>query len=467
MELSEYLHNFRARWKTIVITIIVCVIAAYGISEALPQKFTATALVFVTTDSPKSSSYENSQFSLQRVKSYPSLADSPDVLNPVIAELGLKTTAAVLASKVSASNPANTVYVQVSAEATKPSAASALANSVANHLVVKIKSVEAANKASGTTVQPVVAVPAVAPNGAVFPNTKINLALGLLVGLAIGMLLAMLRIRLDRRIYDAADVEAATGLPLVGMIPKQAHIEKAQARHLKGRARRQTVDPFLDLWTNVIAGQNDNRSTVILLAPSTEKAASQSVWLRRGGTEFIAELGQNVCYVESDSSVTAAFGELAASPGITQVLDNGTSIQQTYSQVKGTSITVIPNGVAGTGVSSEPADGKRNPRARTMGSLGPKDPITVFRELENTFDVVMIQASSDSEQLSLNVLAPLANAVVIVGTYGESSAVALRQTTLELKALGIKAVGVVLLETPMRILRQASDDEHAAPWKVS
>lgn len=462
MELSEYLHNFRARWKTIVITIIVCVLVAFGISEVLPQKFTATALVFVTTDSPKSSSYENSQFSLQRVKSYPSLADSPDVLNPVIAELGLKTTAAVLASSVTAANPANTVYVQVSATASKPSLASQLANSVANHLVVKIKGVEAANKASGTTVQPVVAVPAVSPTSAVFPNTKINLALGLLIGLAFGMLLAMLRIRLDKRVYDATDVQAATGLPLVGRIPKEAQLLKTP----KGR-RGGTVDPFLNLWTNIVGDTRAGEPSMVVLAPSTTKAANHSVSLRRGGVNFLADSGKNVCYVESDPKVALAFAEFHVRPGISQVLENGASVQQTYRSIEGRNITVVPSGVVTDAPTPETTDSRLRPRQHLAGTVEAKHVVAVFKELENSFDVVVVQASTKADMLNLQALAPLAGSVVIVGIYGESSAVALRQTTLELKAMGIKASGVVLLDTPMRILRQSSDDENMAPWKVS
>lgn len=64
--------------------------------------------------------------------------------------------------------------------------------------------------------------PATAPIKPVFPRWGLNIALGTVLGFLLGLGFALVRELMDRRIRTAADVVAATGLPILGVLPRPA-----------------------------------------------------------------------------------------------------------------------------------------------------------------------------------------------------------------------------------------------------
>jgi capsular exopolysaccharide synthesis family protein len=73
--------------------------------------------------------------------------------------------------------------------------------------------------------------PALVPETRVAPRPVLNLVLGILLGGAFGVLAAFGRHGLDRRVRSRADVRTASGLPILGMIPR---IEGGAAPRLAG-----------------------------------------------------------------------------------------------------------------------------------------------------------------------------------------------------------------------------------------
>src|SRR6478752_123620 len=137
MELSDYLKAFRERW----LLILVCTLVGGGLAGLITQRiqptYTGEATLFLKVDSKTGSLYERSQFGLQRVKSYPAVVQSPDVLLPVMAELKLGGTLEDLQARVSATNPTNTFFLKVQAEDSSADQAAAVANAVAKNLAVQ------------------------------------------------------------------------------------------------------------------------------------------------------------------------------------------------------------------------------------------------------------------------------------------------------------------------------------------
>lgn len=72
-----------------------------------------------------------------------------------------------------------------------------------------------------------VAQPASVPSSPSSPDTKRNAALGVLLGLLLGMALVFISERLDRRIRGAAELEAAYGMPILGVVPESREYEHA------------------------------------------------------------------------------------------------------------------------------------------------------------------------------------------------------------------------------------------------
>lgn len=450
MEISEYARSFRAHWKAIAAATMLCLLLAFGISAALPKVYTASALIFVTTEANASSSYENSQFTLQRVKSYPNLVDSPSVLNPVILELGLDENISDLRTRITATNPIETVYVKVTATSAVPNDASRLANSVAKYLTQEIKAIDSHEVSTDITVKPVVAVPAVAPTAPTFPNTKVNLALGGLIGLATGMVLALVKTRFSRKIYDGMDVQIASGLKVMGSLTRDRETLFRVPRPWKTGPIGDTLNPFFELWTNILVTVDGQLPQIVVLAPAGPEALARSDRLRRDGANFLSDAGHKVCYVEADGAASPAFDRIDELPGLLQVLADEATTAEASHRVFGTLVTVMPSG------KHLPSLSEAIPSRQTG---------TVLKELADQYDVVLVQGGLGHGPTSANTLAPIANAVLVVAVYGVTTKNQIRQAALEMKSIGVKPLGVVIVETPNgRTLSGNLADE--PPWQT-
>ena len=79
MEVAEYLTAVRRRWRVVAVSVLLCVLAAVLVTWQTPPQYTATSQSFVTLggdDSQTDGLYQESQFTVQRVKSYTQLVSS-------------------------------------------------------------------------------------------------------------------------------------------------------------------------------------------------------------------------------------------------------------------------------------------------------------------------------------------------------------------------------------------------------
>ncbi len=115
MELQDYLRVLRKRWRVITFVTLVVVALAAGITMATTKTYAASTQFFVSTSGNDNVSalQQGNTFTQARVKSYSQLIQSPKVLDPVIADLGLKVSAEQLAAKVTSSIPLDTVIIEV------------------------------------------------------------------------------------------------------------------------------------------------------------------------------------------------------------------------------------------------------------------------------------------------------------------------------------------------------------------
>jgi capsular polysaccharide biosynthesis protein len=142
MPQQSYLQIFTQRWIAIAAGLVVGILVALLFCFAIPASYTATATSFLTVRSSAGTLTDGSQFALARISSYPALADSSDVLGATIKQLGLKESVQTLANSVSATNPATTVLVQVSATAHSAKESALIANTVSTNLASTVSSLE-------------------------------------------------------------------------------------------------------------------------------------------------------------------------------------------------------------------------------------------------------------------------------------------------------------------------------------
>ncbi len=127
----------RRRRLAVALAAAAVVGGAGGLTVSLltPVSYTAKATLLVSSSSSGTTLLQSSGFADPVRTSWESVATTPLVLDPVIAELHLDTSAAALAGRIHADTPENSTLLEISV--TDPSAAGAtrLANAVQDRLV--------------------------------------------------------------------------------------------------------------------------------------------------------------------------------------------------------------------------------------------------------------------------------------------------------------------------------------------
>ena len=137
--LLDLLKAVKKHTITAVITLVAILVAVAAFTFLSTPKYTATSELLATYRSSSGAagsgtssvagelssgaSYINSQ-----IQTYPQLVKTESVLQPVIDDLGLKTTVKELAATVTASNPSDTMLVDISVENVDPKVASTASN---------------------------------------------------------------------------------------------------------------------------------------------------------------------------------------------------------------------------------------------------------------------------------------------------------------------------------------------------
>jgi capsular polysaccharide biosynthesis protein len=265
LEFTDFLDAVRRHVRVWLGISALAVLAAVVVLASTPATYQATAQVFVSA----SQSIPNSaQYVQTRVKSYPALADSAAVLDPVITQLGLKDSVPTLATRVSASVPVDTSEVDVAVADADPVRASRIANAVATQLAAVVQRLETPSSGN-RLLTAVVTNPATPPTTPSSPKAANILGLGLILGLFLGLAAAVLRSRFDRSIHDEDDVRSSWE-----SAPHPAVLTQRQGR----RARRSLLgNPARELARTLELRAGDGRLDVALLSPApAQKAAVQA-----------------------------------------------------------------------------------------------------------------------------------------------------------------------------------------------
>ena len=231
MELQDYAVALRRHWTTWVGVTLTGLLVALVVVLVTPPTYQATAQVFVAS---VQSGTTGSQFVNQRVTSYPDVADSRTVLAPVIEELGLSESVAVLRAHVSATNPVDTSQIQIVVDDRAAVRAARIANAVAAHFGTAVEDLEQPGDGQ-SPVKLTVTNPAVAPTAPVSPVPSLLLPLGLVVGLLLGVAAAVVRGRLDTRLYTAEDIRSAWGADGDQLVVHTAPPRRHRRRTVPGR----------------------------------------------------------------------------------------------------------------------------------------------------------------------------------------------------------------------------------------
>ena len=435
MELTDYIRILRKNWVIIVVATLVGIGVAAAWSLTRTPEYEAQSTVFVSTQSGSTISdlQQGSNFTQSRVQTYTNLVTTPIVMNPVIAELGLGTTANDLAVRVEASAALNTTLITITVTDTDPVRSAETANALAMSLTSVVEKLETPN---GTDTSPVSlervkdALPPLKPSS---PNVPLNLALGALVGLALGIGVAVLRAVLDTRIRTPRDVEQVTDRPLIGAI---AFDPKAKERPLIVHADPLSprAESFRAMRTNLQFLETEGRASfVITSSVPSEGKSTTAINLAIA----LADAGKRVALLDTDlrKPNVAEYLGIEGGVGLTDVLIGRARLSDVMLPWGNRSLYVLPAG-------------KIPPNPSEL--LGSKSMQQLLDALERDVDIVLCDAPPLLPVTDAAILAKATNGAILVVSAGHTNRHQLSGAVDALHTAGAHMAGIAMTMVPTR-----------------
>ncbi|MEV4687298.1 polysaccharide biosynthesis tyrosine autokinase [Microbacterium sp. LWH3-1.2] len=435
MELTDYIRILRKNWVIIVVATLVGIGVAAAWSLTRTPQYEAQSTVFVSTQSGSTIQdlQQGSNFTQSRVQTYTNLVKTPIVMNPVIAELGLGSTAEELSATVDATAALNTTLITITVTAADPVKAADVANALGASLKSVVERLETPN---GTDTSPVRvervkdALPPLRPSS---PNVPLNLALGALVGLALGIGVAVLRAVLDTRIRTPRDVEQVTDRPLLGAIafdpkakerPLIVHADPLSPRAESFRAMRTNLQ-FLDT--------EGHASYVITSSVPSEGKSTSTINLAIA----LADAGKRVALLDTDlrKPKVAEYLGVEGGAGLTDVLIGRARLADVMLPWGNRSLYVLPAG-------------KIPPNPSEL--LGSKSMHQLLEALERDFDVVLCDAPPLLPVTDAAILANATSGAILVVRAGHTNRHQLSGAVEALNVAGARIAGVAMTMVPTR-----------------
>ncbi|RIJ79186.1 polysaccharide biosynthesis tyrosine autokinase [Nakamurella silvestris] len=330
MELSEFLLILRVRWKALLLSILLCAMAAAGWTLSQTPVYSADATGFIKTGGDLNPN-SGDVYAKSRAKSYVGLALSRATAETVINDLGLNISPSALVDEITVQAPTGTVLIQVTAKSSSASLARDLANAWIRALAIQVEQVETdkknpeVNPVAAASLEPIES--AVTPKTPISPNPQRNIAIGLLLGLGLGLGYAMLRHHLDKRMRTADSVEGQFKRPVVGTIPLDDSLTDRDriTISLSGRAPAGGHDPaiaeaFRGLRTNLRFMNVDKPPRKIVVTSPVSGDGKSTVTANLGVA--IAASGEKVVIVDGDlrHPVMAGVFQMSEDAGLTDIL---------------------------------------------------------------------------------------------------------------------------------------------------
>ncbi len=156
----------------------------------------------------------NIQENIQLVSTYNDIIVSPAILDKVIEQLNLHTTASYLQGQITVSHASNSQVITLTVQGEEPELARDIANTTAKVFQENVGDIMNVDNVSILTKAEV-------PENMepISPRLTLNMAVAFVVGLLIGCGVACLLDYLDKTVKTERDIEELLELPILGVIP--------------------------------------------------------------------------------------------------------------------------------------------------------------------------------------------------------------------------------------------------------
>ncbi|GAA1058079.1 chromosome partitioning protein [Agromyces luteolus] len=446
MELRDYLRGLRRHWIAIVLMTAVGMGAGYGWTLLQTPVYVASAsgLVQSTGQGTDVGSMSlGDSVARSRVSSYLIIAGWTDVAEGVIDELELETTPEELINRVEVTNPSDTPILNATAEASTGADAKALAEAWLRSMATVIEGVESESSESGEAPVAVISrESASVPTQPAFPDVQTALIVGGVLGFGFGIAFAMIRTAADRRIRNAEDTEAKTGVAVVGTIPfvpsmdEKNRLVDASAANSTGRNGTFAVSEALRaLRTNLQFMDVDHPPKTIVVTSPLPGDGKSTIACNLALT--LAAAGTTVVLVDGDlrRSMVAKTMGLPGGAGLSDVLAGRAALSEVLQRTeKSNNLLVLTAG----SVPPNPSE-----------VLGSERMHTLLADLTKHATVI-IDAPPLLPVTDGAVLTHQADGALIVVTLGKTTYDLLEKALDTLRKARGRALGIVLNKSPLR-----------------
>ncbi len=449
MTLQDYATILRRSWIVIVTATAVGTLLALVMSVLATPVYQAQAQLFVSVKSANQvgEAYSGGLYVQQRVQSYVVVIDSPAVLEPALAELGLNIPYPDLAAKVSAQSPPNTVLLDVSATDPDPDQAARIANSVAASYATEIARLESSSpntpspsptaspdndgQTSDAPVQATVIKPALA-GVKIAPRTGTNVLIGLILGLFVGVAIAILRHTLDTTIKTAEEAEQAAGATVLGAV---AHDPEAQSNPLITLRDSPRAEAFRTIRTNLQYVDVDNPPKAVVITSSMPGEGKSTTACNLAIA--IAQGGARVLLMEADlrRPKVAEYLQVDGSRGLTDVLVGRMPLPRSVIRWQRGLLDLLPAG----SIPPNPSE-----------LLGSRHMAAVLSQLRTRYDMIIIDAPPLLPITDAAILSTVVDGAILVARYGVTRRDQLIEAAEALNQVNSRVLGTVINFVPLR-----------------
>jgi receptor protein-tyrosine kinase len=248
--------------------------------------------------------------------------------------------------------------------------------------------------------------------------------------MAVASALALLLNALLPVVQSARALERTTGIPVLARLPVPTLARPTKLmRHLRQNPSSPLADSFRTLRISIALGSKDRAPRVMLLT-SADKGEGKSVtgYLL---AQSLVQAGRRVLLIDADPSKQGLFGRQPAGPGLNSVLLGEVDAKEVIrrDETSGIDILIAPEALR------EDAD----ILAYNEGTEG-------LDGIKSGYDVVVVLAPPVQQLPDAQVLASLANAVLVVVRRHRSRPDAVAATLRQLANAGAPRLAMVLLD---------------------
>lgn len=438
MSPSTLVRALRKWWWILVGLTVLGGAAGAAATLLITPQYESSSQIFVAFDAPEgadsSELVQANNFAIQKVYSYIEVAKSQRVLDRVIADLDLDTTADELSRDITVMVPTSSAVITITATAANPQDAAALSSAVVSafsDVVLELETPTAGGVPPLRIESLEDAVPADTPSS---PNLLVDIVLGMLVGFALGVIWIAVAALRDRKIYSGADLAAeAVPLAALGSVPLGAGSNSPTV------VIDEPLGEIAESYRTIAAtlGHTDADLSVVAVAAATPRDRSSALTSNLALT--FKEFGVRVAIIDANlrsGSISSSLG--LSGPGLAECLSGSAEPDDVMTEANG--IAVLPAGST-TDSPAELIAGKRF--------------TSIVRQVAGSYDMVFIDSAPVLPLSDTLFAASSATSLLLAVTSGSVTPAQLQTAKSTLDSVGAAVKGVVVLD----VARSGADSD--------